>query len=369
LRKTFEKFFYERRADGISDVISKFSEKSRGDVKRRLKIVEYFEMIFEGSCKIVFICCLAPGINFYDQSVESLLLAKKAKKIKLRVIKNTSDPSQFKMLALESEKQKLLKKSQDYENTVAEFLQKLQSNLDSLQPEDQSFQEIEKMLRKKVKITRKVEKINRLFLVTDSVTPGVHLKPIDGISLERRMLRYSLSRTSSELKDDGFLMNIIRANKNKQAMNKLNEKIDLVTELSFNSEIKTLDLGKVKQELETLNQEYDYRDSLLIEKIDNVHQLFESFDLKESLHFGEAALIRESFAYFNTRENERDEKASNFQKMLILVEEQDKIIDSLQFKLLDKDDKIDLLQDELDLCRKNIINMQKQLRELKKINK
>ena len=370
LRNAFEKFFFEKRSDGFSQVVMKYSEKSFESLykapKSNLKITQYFENLLSGNSKIIFICCLSPGTNFYDQSVESLLLAKKAKKIKVKISKKSIPSNKFKMFHLDVEKKSLISQSQDLERKINEYMQKTQRNQAELSQDDSTLQEIEKMLNDKIALTRKIEQINRFFLVIDSIPSGFPLAKPDTMSLERRMLRYSLSRTSSEFKDDGFLMNIIRANKNTQAMNKLNQKIDLLTELSFNSDIKTLDVGKVRQELESLNQEYEYRDSLLIEKIDNINQLFESFDPKESLNLADGNLIRDSLAYLNTAEVTKDENDPNIQKMLVLIEEQDKIIDSLQFKLLDKDDKLDLLQDELDLCRKNIMNMQKQLRDFKK---
>jgi hypothetical protein len=127
------------------------------------------------------------------------------------------------------------------------------------------------------------------------------------------------------------------------------------------------DLEKLHRQKESLCQDLKISDSMLIDKIDHMSQLFEGFDPKNSLMFEEHSLYQESFSYLNTSEILKEDKGNPIQKMMKLICEQDKIIDSLQLRLMEKDEQIDVLEDELVLCRSNLANMQKQMKELKKI--
>lgn len=311
---------------------------------------------FEDSCKILGVFCICPSQLDYDSTLITLLFAKRCKKVKLKLIKNS--PKQEDMLILTLLKEK---------NRIIEEIKRLECKIEEHNLcEDDYMQVAEQLINLK-----KIYKALMLKIVDiDKIDEGVSrkvLKSKETMTLERRILRYSISRASSEFKDDGFLMNLIRVNKSPMHHHKGHEKMTS-SESPFEYR-QSIDLTKHKQEKDNLLQDFTRSESLLLEKIDSIAQLFDSFDPKQSMLIEDANLLRESFAYLATNEINRDELPLNVQKMIILIEEQDKIIDSLQGKLIEKDDQLDLLQDELKLCRNNISNMQKQLKELKKNRK
>ena len=237
--------------------------------------------------------------------------------------------------------------------------------------ENNITEDLKALIQEKIIFSNELERINSMILTSESASLLVRNKRTVDIpgGLERRLLRYSISKSSTDFKDDNFLMNIIRAQKLPQIKTKEHERADSIAEQSFDIERKYFDISKVHKKKESLVLELGRTDSMLLEKIENISQLFEGFDPRQSIFFEDGNLIRESFSFLNTNDIPKDDPSPLTQKMLILIEEQDKIIDSLQHKLIEKDDQLEIVQDELNLCRNNLANMQKQLKSIKRQSK
>ena len=362
----------------LNNVILFLSDKNNIDEVpyQDSKLTRILCPIFEGNTKVVLICNISPLQNDYSKTLTSLLLAKRVTKIKQVIIQNEADEKKLDIV-------KMAKKRTEAKQRITE----IESVLSTETSENEQKILIEEILELDIEISQ----IDTMILVSESLNiphkSRLSMLEVPG-TLERRILRYSITRNSVDFRDDNFLLNLIRAQRNpsqsRESIEKkdslseqwlqktlppkggLIEKKDSLNELSFISERQSIDIGKIHMMKESIAQEYNARDSILLEKIENIAQLFESFNPRQSILFEDSNLIRESFSFLNTSDIPREESNPAMQRVLILIDEQDKIIDSLQQRLMDKDDQIEILQDELTLCRNNLANMQKQLKEMRK---
>jgi uncharacterized coiled-coil protein SlyX len=140
------------------------------------------------------------------------------------------------------------------------------------------------------------------------------------------------------------------------------------------------DLHKTFAELEDVtlelpNSEFSIRDTMLLDKIENFNELFEGFNMRQSISINPSAhrqsvqinpsLLRQSFAAFAIEKDNKEDNLPSKDEMLNMLSEQDRIIETLQKELSEKSEEIETLKDELSLCRTNMKAMQQRLRESK----
>jgi uncharacterized coiled-coil protein SlyX len=105
---------------------------------------------------------------------------------------------------------------------------------------------------------------------------------------------------------------------------------------------------------ESRGQDIKIGESALFDRIDQLSQLFESFDLRQFSCLEDGSGVEEG-----------KEMGTVIERMKGLILRQDKIIKTLQEMLVEKNDAIEILHDEMDLCKNNIVNVQKQIRDIK----
>lgn len=113
-----------------------------------------------------------------------------------------------------------------------------------------------------------------------------------------------------------------------------------------------------------LSNSYTVRDTMLLDKIENFNDLFDGFNMRTSMAYNFSA-IKQSFAVFASEKKEEENLPSR-EQLVAMVSEQDRIIETMQKELYEKNEEVDVLKDELNLCRNNMKVLQMKLRESRK---
>jgi Kinesin motor domain len=294
---------------------------------------------FEGDSYLVLLCHVSKELQDYEATVSNLIFAKRFKKIPQNCIKNQVPHNKMHLIRIQNQINAIKGTLMDIQTKNIVLAEKNQILIEKDKKNNaldleikQSSLELQKNEKLIIENINKIEKLQSKILVPENLNLPFALKPLrsEKDCIERRILKYSIARSSGESKDENFFINILKASRG-HSITKSHQKFDSLNSISFESDSQLMDFSKLHRPKESIAQESYTKDSMLLEKIESINQLFDGINNKPGL-----------------------------------VEEQDRIIDSLQQKLIDKNNQIELLQDELDLCRNNLFNMQQQLKKLKK---
>ena len=116
------------------------------------------------------------------------------------------------------------------------------------------------------------------------------------------------------------------------------------------------------------NPRFSIRDTMLLDKIDNLDDLFGDFNPRNSRLTNNSS-IRDSVIIFNTPQaKEEDKNMPSREQLLEIISEQDKIIVSLRVDVQEKADNIEVLKDELQLYKDNMKALYQQIKNMKQID-
>jgi hypothetical protein len=213
----------------------------------------------------------------------------------------------------------------------------------------------ENAIIEKTKLEAEIAKLKGCILVSENIP----MKPVEapGASLpsERRVNRITFCREPEDLGERVRTESVL-ASSPEEFFRKIAE-----------SPQSAMDLHKTIVEINSpsidLSTSLNIRDTMLLDKIENFNDLFEGFGGRQSVAFNSSA-VRQSFAAFQNESKE--ESGPNKQHLVSVIQEQDRIIESLQKELSEKNEEIDVLKDELSLCRNNMKALQLKLRESRK---
>jgi hypothetical protein len=303
---------------------------------RDSKLTRVLRPALEGNTKVAVICNISPSNDAVEESLSTLNFAKRAKKVRQIVAKNETISTKMLILKYETEINSLQLKLKEMETKVTST--------------EQTHE-----------LKHEIAKLKSCILVSENI----QLSPVEpelgsSVPLDRRILRLTVSRDPTEAKNElpgrdrtSSIMGLDQDDFFRKTFNNPEQELNIRRAMSGNDNI-TMELS----------EDFSVRDTMLLDKIDNFTDLFEGFNVRNSI-LTNATAVRDSFALFHAEINE--EKAMPSRDQLIsIVKEQNNVIYSLQKEVAEKSDQIEMLKDELSLCKNNVKSMQQQLKELKR---
>lgn len=334
---------------------------------RDSKLTRVLRPSLEGNTRISIICNISPSSDAYDETLSTLKFAQRAKKIKQTITKN--EPQSSKMLILK------------YENEIATLQQKLKEMEQKVTTDQPSYLEseigaikeklsieiteknklteaFEQAMSEKSELEAEIAKLKSRILVSENMQIGpTELNNRNAVPMDRRIFRLTMSRENSEDICENDLRqrtSSILASNQEEFFRKTLDSPEQFANLN-----KTL--AQVESQSMDFIDQFSVRDTMLLDKIDNINDLFDGFNPRLSSFSG----LKDSFSALKIQDTDKNEPTRD--QLLAIVADQDQIITALQKDNKDKTDEIESLKEELNLCRNNIKGIQMQLKELKKL--
>ena len=340
---------------------------------RDSKLTRVLRPSLESNTKIVIICNISPAAGALEETISTLEFAKRAKKVKQIVAKNDTSGTKMLILKYENEISHLQQKLKEMEQHAIIGIQShelkqeigvIKEQLTLEKTEKARISEaFEQALIERTQLEEEIAKLKSRILVSESLDVEP-VEPMLGrtLPLDRRIMRLTITRNPieheqikpEEMIRTSSIMALNREDFCKKTMDSPEEAI------KFNQILTEYD--NVPNDF---LQDYSVRDTMLVDKIGNVHELFEGFfDPRNSVTMNGS--VRDSFAFFNNSEFKEDEKnLPSREQLMQIISEQDEFIKRLQIESEEKNEHIETLKDELVLCRNNMKELQKHIKEMR----
>eukprot|EP00164_Ancoracysta_twista_P000239 GFYU01000341.1.p1 GENE.GFYU01000341.1~~GFYU01000341.1.p1 ORF type:complete len:608 (+),score=194.91 GFYU01000341.1:184-2007(+) len=179
----------------LGTVISKLSEGKGGHIPYRdSKITRLLQASLGGNARVAVVCCISPSAQNYEESLQTLKFASRAKKITNKVKENVVEDERMVMLRYEQEI-----------NNLRDMLSNQQSvpqdpaALAALEEEKQKVEQVNEQMRsaleqqemEKAQLTQKIDRLAKLILVSSHLEKDGGAKTPDGAPMVSR--NYSMS--------------------------------------------------------------------------------------------------------------------------------------------------------------------------------
>ncbi|OMJ68385.1 hypothetical protein SteCoe_34172 [Stentor coeruleus] len=341
----------------LGTVIMRLSDKKNSAPipYRDSKLTRLLQPALEGDSKVSIVCNISSCNDAYDETLSTLKFAQRAKKIQQVIVKNEVTGSKALIVKYEKEISELQERLREMEmKMVQEEKTAMNMNLSKemlmLQEEkERADARLDSILQEKLQLKQELERLKSFIISAENVKP----KPIEKDdksrkdSIHKHSAAHSRTILSSEFRPEDTEPLLT---KNLDFMqNRFSRMIDLNNEDSSNFSL------------------LERNDTYLLNGIDNVeNELLRMGTQKESAP--------------TTQINPVETKVpATYEECLKIIEEQRRMIDSQknmldQFKyeneakdlallkfskdIEEKQDQIDLLNDELTLCRNNLTKLQ-----------
>jgi hypothetical protein len=275
---------------------------------RDSKLTRLLQPALEGDSKVNIICNISPCAIVYEETLSTLKFAQRAKKIKQTIVRNEVKDSKALIFKYQKEILELQEKLKEMENRMSHEINTVVSDevshqLVVLQEEkEKADSRLEALLQEKIQLQKELERFKSFIIHPEDV------------------------RTSkmSIIPDDEFDLKTCRTSI--ENIQKLREEVSRPS-ISF-------PIIPEKSEF------------LLTQNIEKIDEILNS----------EEPLARCSF----------EDKKLQHSDCFKVIDEQDKLIKTLQKALEDKEEEILSLKDELTLCRNNLSTIQRNQRKLRK---
>lgn len=285
---------------------------------RDSKLTRLLQPALEGDSKVNIICNISPCALTYEETLSTLKFAQRAKKIKQTIGRNDPLDSKALIIKYQEEIHVLQEKLREMEQRMSleannQVSEEVTHQLIVLQEEKEKSDAImENILQEKLQLEKELERFRSFIIHPEDVKTA----------------------KISCLETDDF--DLINCRKSIEFIQKIKEE---VTKPSIG----------FAQIVEVRNSRYEVvlpKESLLTDNIDKIEEILNS----------DEPLARCS----------RDEKKAgvdNHVDCRRIIEEQDRIIQTMQKVMSEKDEEILVLKDELKLCRNNLASLQRNLRK------
>lgn len=335
---------------------------------RDSKLTRLLQPSLDGISKVVIICNISPSSDVYEESLSTLKFAQRAKKIKQTVAKNEIKDSKALIMKYEHEIKILQEKLQEMEKTLSEdtnnqgykeAMTSMEQKLHVIQEEKEHLDnQLEGLLFEKLEMQSELERLRSMILVSENVKINPEEKNEEQFTEnnsklnDRRRVRLSVMRDSISGNRQSITKPQIRPS---EGLLKLEADTRVRKKMS-------IDDSKVPDVFE----DTDFRDTLLLDKLENLKELLESDEPLERMSMMLTPQdVQEAREYLRQSENRPENVDTNKIDFISIVQEQDSIIQDMQKIIGEKDEQIELLKDELELCRSNLSRIQKQLKQMK----
>jgi centromeric protein E len=275
---------------------------------RDSKLTRLLQPALEGDSKVSIVCNISPSSDAYDETLSTLKFAQRAKKIKQTITKNEVQGNRSLILKYQQEIQQLQDRLKEMENRLANeenatLSLTLNSQLIMLQEEkEKADARLESILQEKLQLANDLEKLKSFIICAEDIKPGKSLfgrnknNFLHSFTFKQR--RFSSLGTPEKLTQDSF----------------------------------------------EVARKGERRDSFLLKGIENIELELEGSEkpsLEECLR-----IIKEQAKLIESYENMTKDQ----------VEQEN--VEELKKMLEEKDDEIEQLKDELQLCRNNLTRLQ-----------
>ena len=337
---------------------------------RDSKLTRVLRTALESNTKVVIICNISPSSEAFEETLSTLKFAQRAKKVKQIVAKNDTTGTKMLILRYETEIVQLQEKLKVMEAKVVVDFQAVELKEEIGVIKERLHQEIsdkarlseafEQALLDRSQLEAEISRLKSRILVSENMKVDV-LEPELGqsVPLDRRIHRLTIARDSAEDYDRQRTVSVWAMDQQE------------FFRKAMDSPEEAMNLGRTITEIDSqadYSQNYSVRDTRLFEKISTVDELFEGFNPRFSM-MTSATGVRDSMLLsgsFDVRDREEEAGMPSREQLMWMVAEQEKLINCLQKDTQEKGDQIELLKDELNLCRINLKGMQQQLKEIKK---
>jgi Kinesin motor domain len=290
---------------------------------RDSKLTRLLQPALEGDSKINIICNISPSSKSYEETLSTLKFAQRAKKIKQSISKNIVKDSKALIIQYQKEIHVLQEKLREMENRMNQEVNKdiseeMSTQLILLQEEkEKADARLENILQEKLQLQKELETLKSFIIHPEDV------KSSKIIGLES---------------DDENLLNCRLSIENIQ---RIKEEVVRPISINFSDFLQSRCPSEIPKS--------GLKESLLTDNIESINDILNSEEpLTKFSVQGSTGTI--------------DIHADCFK----IMEEQDRIIATLQKALTDKEEEIGCLKDALTLCRNNLATIQ---RNNKKNNK
>ena len=376
----------------LGTVIMRLSDKNNSDPipYRDSKLTRVLRPALEGNTKIAVICNISPSSDAVDETLSTLKFAQRAKRVKQTAVKNEPIGTKMLILKYENEILTLQTKLKEMESTVEKGFEATELKQEIGVIKEQLNQEInekvklneafEQALLERAQLEAEIAKLKSRILVSENT--NIKTSEADMLQpghMERRIMKLTVSRDPVE-------ENIEKTQRVRTSSIIATSQEDFCRK-TIDSPEEAANLHKALVDFDLKNDySYDYnvRDTMLLDKIDNFNALFEGFNprnstlynksLRDSLALLDETNLRNSFMQNYSKDSSfsyihEDKNQPTREQLLLIVAEQDNMITIIQKDVQDKIEQIELLRDELNLCRQNMKGLQKQIRDFKKENR
>ena len=284
--------------------------------------------------------------------------AQRAKKIRQTISKNKVLDSKALIMKYQQEIQSLQEKLHEMEERMAhegsqDIPEELTHQLAWLQEEKEKADErMENLLQEKLQLQKELERF-RSFIIHPEDVKTNKISEIDYDEGSLRSYRRSIENIQ-KIKDEVNIMNNRRSNEGLQKVNEDDVSGNFSTGIQLDKNYGNSIM-------------YNRKDSMLTENIERIPEMLESstpFRHNESILNQNLEIIPEILGKTSPfiSNVEGDIHADCFN----IIDEQDKIIQTLHKALSEKEDEIGVLKDELTLCRNNLATLQRNFRKANK---
>jgi len=343
-----EMMYINRSLLTLGTVIMRLSDKhnSAPIPFRDSKLTRLLRPALQGNSKVVIICNISPSASSYDESLSTLKFAQRAKKVKQVLSKNEVLDSKVLIMRYEAEINRLknqlaateskLEKESNEEYLKAE-IEKLTGEVLNMKDEKESLDaKLEALLQEKLQIQSQLEKYSSLILVGGEAVPASEELDTeeffekDSTTQQRASRRISVWRSNTLVPDHS-------------AEKTFQRKESILNKYKSPNTPRKSSFAEVEKKVPEVEEEYNKRETLLIDKIEEIQELLDQ----------EEPLLEEKF------------EEPSVTDLVSIIEEQDLLLNQFKNQISEKDEQISILKDELWLCRNNMVKMQQQLKELR----
>lgn len=287
---------------------------------RDSKLTRLLQPALEGDSKINIICNISPCEISYEEALSTLKFAQRAKKIKQTIGKNQAIDSKALIVQYQREIENLQIRLHDMEEKMTHEVDKdvppeMTHQLTLLQEEKEKADErLEDLLQEKLQLQKELERYRSFIIHPEDIkTHKISGNEFEDVDLKSyRMSIEIVQRIKDEVRPvSGNFSNIVNR---KDSM-----------EFSY----------------------FKPKESLLTENIEKIPGILNN---------------EEQMVKYLSGTEAKDPHEDCFR----IIDEQDKIIETLQKALSEKNDEVEVLKDELTLCRNNLATLQRNFKRLNK---
>lgn len=304
----------------LSTVIMRLSDaKSTTPIPYRdSKLTRLLQPALEGDSKVNIICNISPCAITYEETLSTLKFAQRAKKIKQTIGRNHVIDSKALIMKYQQEIQLLQEKLREMEQRLVQEVntqvsEEVTHQLIILQEEkEKADAKLENLLQEKIQLQKELERYRSFIIHPEDVK----------------------SSKMSNVEPDDF--DLISCRKSIEYVHRMKDEVSRPS----------IGFGQIVEARNAKYEKIKPKESLLTENIDRIQDIFNCDEPFEGYSGDE-------------KRNSGDCHVDCFK----IIEEQDRIIQTLQRALGDKDEEILILKDELTLCRNNLATLQRNIKK------